>query len=154
MLNRFPLMRGSFWTTGKNPTSIGLMVFRRRSSIEQKTVSRSPRSTVGTVTEIYDYMRLLFSSIGQPHCHKVWRSDHQAKRRADSSERSRSHRRRTRDDTRADRARSQGEFKKELEKLAKDRFPARSRRWRVLRSTKRSAGQAPNHTIEAVVDGY
>src|SRR5437667_5683273 len=39
-------------------------------SIEQKTVSRSPRSTVGTVTEIYDYMRLLFSSIGQPHCHK------------------------------------------------------------------------------------
>ncbi len=38
-------------------------------SIEQKTVSRSPRSTVGTVTEIYDYLRLLFSSIGQPHCH-------------------------------------------------------------------------------------
>jgi len=39
-------------------------------SIEQKTVSRSPRSTVGTVTEIYDYLRLLFSSIGQPHCHQ------------------------------------------------------------------------------------
>src|SRR5499425_815891 len=38
-------------------------------SIEQKTVSRSPRSTVGTVTEVYDYMRLLFSSIGIPHCH-------------------------------------------------------------------------------------
>jgi excinuclease ABC subunit A len=38
-------------------------------SIEQKTTSRSPRSTVGTVTEIYDYMRLLFSSIGKPHCH-------------------------------------------------------------------------------------
>src|SRR5436189_4882045 len=37
-------------------------------SIEQKTVSRSPRSTVGTVTEIYDYLRLLFSSIGQPYC--------------------------------------------------------------------------------------
>ena len=37
-------------------------------SIEQKTVSRSPRSTVGTVTEIYDYIRLLFSSIGQSHC--------------------------------------------------------------------------------------
>ena len=33
-------------------------------SIEQKTVSRSPRSTVGTVTEVYDYLRLLFSSIG------------------------------------------------------------------------------------------
>ena len=37
-------------------------------SIEQKTVSRSPRSTVGTVTEIYDFMRLLFSSIGVSHC--------------------------------------------------------------------------------------
>jgi excinuclease ABC subunit A len=38
-------------------------------SIEQKTTGRSPRSTVGTVTEIYDYMRLLFASIGKPHCH-------------------------------------------------------------------------------------
>jgi len=38
-------------------------------SIEQKTTSRSPRSTVGTVTEIYDYMRLLFASIGKPNCH-------------------------------------------------------------------------------------
>jgi len=38
-------------------------------SIEQKTTNRSPRSTVGTVTEIYDYMRLLFASIGKPHCH-------------------------------------------------------------------------------------
>jgi len=37
-------------------------------SIEQKTTSRSPRSTVGTITEIYDYLRLLYSSIGIPHC--------------------------------------------------------------------------------------
>src|SRR5207244_6785378 len=37
-------------------------------SIEQKTTSRNPRSTVGTVTEIYDYLRLLFARIGQPHC--------------------------------------------------------------------------------------
>ncbi len=37
-------------------------------SIEQKTTSRSPRSTVGTVTEIYDYMRLLFASVGAPSC--------------------------------------------------------------------------------------
>ncbi len=37
-------------------------------SIEQKTTSRSPRSTVGTITEIYDYLRLLYSSIGAPHC--------------------------------------------------------------------------------------
>jgi len=37
-------------------------------SIDQKTVSRNPRSTVGTVTEIYDYLRLLFARIGHPHC--------------------------------------------------------------------------------------
>ena len=39
-------------------------------SIEQKTTSRSPRSTVGTITEIYDYLRLLYASIGVPHCHQ------------------------------------------------------------------------------------
>jgi excinuclease ABC subunit A len=37
-------------------------------SIEQRTTSRNPRSTVGTVTEIYDYLRLLYASVGQPHC--------------------------------------------------------------------------------------
>jgi len=37
-------------------------------SIEQRTTSKNPRSTVGTVTEIYDYLRLLYASIGQPHC--------------------------------------------------------------------------------------
>ncbi len=37
-------------------------------SIEQKTVSHNPRSTVGTVTEIYDYLRLLYARVGQPHC--------------------------------------------------------------------------------------
>ncbi|MBN2309681.1 MAG: excinuclease ABC subunit UvrA [Candidatus Hydrogenedentes bacterium] len=39
-------------------------------SIEQKTTHRNPRSTVGTVTEIYDYLRLLFARIGLPHCYK------------------------------------------------------------------------------------
>ena len=38
-------------------------------SIDQKTTSRNPRSTVGTVTEIYDYLRLLWARVGQPHCH-------------------------------------------------------------------------------------
>lgn len=37
-------------------------------SIDQKTTSKNPRSTVGTVTEIYDYLRLLFARVGQPHC--------------------------------------------------------------------------------------
>jgi excinuclease ABC subunit A len=43
-------------------------------SIEQKTTSRSPRSTVGTITEIYDYLRLLYASIGIPHCPRCGRA--------------------------------------------------------------------------------
>ncbi len=42
-------------------------------SIDQKAPSRNPRSTVGTVTEIYDYLRLLFANIGVPYCHKCGR---------------------------------------------------------------------------------
>src|SRR4030065_2726337 len=37
-------------------------------SIDQKSASHNPRSTVGTITEIYDYLRLLFARIGHPHC--------------------------------------------------------------------------------------
>src|SRR5437867_2341640 len=37
-------------------------------SIDQKTTSRNPRSTVGTVTEVYDYLRLLYARVGRPHC--------------------------------------------------------------------------------------
>ena len=42
-------------------------------SIDQKSTNRNPRSTVGTVTEIYDYMRLLYARIGIPHCPKCGR---------------------------------------------------------------------------------
>ena len=42
-------------------------------SIDQKGVSHNPRSTVGTVTEIYDYLRLLFARAGRPHCHRCGR---------------------------------------------------------------------------------
>jgi excinuclease ABC subunit A len=42
-------------------------------AIEQRTASKNPRSTVGTVTEIYDYLRLLFARIGKPHCYKCKR---------------------------------------------------------------------------------
>jgi len=42
-------------------------------SIEQKTTSRNPRSTVGTVTEVYDYLRLLFARIGRPNCYNCGR---------------------------------------------------------------------------------
>ena len=46
-------------------------------SIDQKTTSRNPRSTVGTVTEIYDYLRLLYARIGIPHCPVCGREIHQ-----------------------------------------------------------------------------
>ncbi|MBW1940568.1 MAG: excinuclease ABC subunit UvrA, partial [Deltaproteobacteria bacterium] len=42
-------------------------------AIEQKTAGHNPRSTVGTVTEIYDYLRLLFARIGTPHCYQCGR---------------------------------------------------------------------------------
>ena len=42
-------------------------------SIDQKTTSHNPRSTVGTITEIYDYLRLLFARVGHPHCHQCGR---------------------------------------------------------------------------------
>jgi excinuclease ABC subunit A len=42
-------------------------------SIDQKGVSHNPRSTVGTVTEIYDYLRLLYARVGRPHCHQCGR---------------------------------------------------------------------------------
>ncbi|MGB9903455.1 MAG: excinuclease ABC subunit UvrA, partial [Desulfotomaculales bacterium] len=42
-------------------------------SIDQKTTSHNPRSTVGTVTEIYDYLRLLFARVGRPHCPRCGR---------------------------------------------------------------------------------
>ena len=46
-------------------------------SIDQKTTSRNPRSTVGTVTEIYDYLRLLFARVGHPHCPRCGKSVNQ-----------------------------------------------------------------------------
>ena len=52
-------------------------------AIEQKTTSRSPRSTVGTITEIYDYLRLLYSSVGVPHCPQCGQPDFAAVGRPD-----------------------------------------------------------------------
>lgn len=46
-------------------------------SIDQKTTSHNPRSTVGTVTEIYDYLRLLYARVGRPHCPSCGREIHQ-----------------------------------------------------------------------------
>ena len=65
---RFRPTRASFWIKWSGPKWIPSMDLSPAISIEQKTTNRSPRSTVGTITEIYDYLRVLYSSIGVPHC--------------------------------------------------------------------------------------
>src|SRR2546423_1473643 len=122
-------------------------------SIEQKTVSRSPRSTVGTVTEIYDYMRLLFSSIGQPHCHKCGAViTRQSVEQIVQNVLGLAEGERVMILAPIVRGRK-GEFKKELEKLAKDGF-LRARVDGELLSLDEEIklDKRRNHTIEAVVD--
>ena len=63
-------MPASFLTRSSGPDVDSIEGLSPAISIEQKTTSRSPRSTVGTITEIYDYLRLLYASIGVPHCPK------------------------------------------------------------------------------------
>ena len=122
-------------------------------SIEQKTVSRSPRSTVGTVTEIYDYMRLLFSSIGIPHCHLCGAAiTRQSVDQIVQNVLSLPEGERVMVLAPIVRGRK-GEFKKELEKLAKDGF-LRARVDGELLSLDEEIrlDKRRNHTIEAVVD--
>ncbi len=122
-------------------------------SIEQKTVSRSPRSTVGTVTEIYDYMRLLFSSIGQPHCHKCGAAiTRQSIEQIVQSVLGLTEGERVMILAPIVRGRK-GEFRKELEKLAKDGFlRARIDGELLALDEEIKLDKRRNHTIEAVVD--
>src|SRR5579884_2343110 len=122
-------------------------------SIEQKTASRSPRSTVGTVTEIYDYLRLLFSSVGVPHCHNCGKPI--SKQTPDQIVR---HVKALPQGERimvlAPIVRGRkGEFKKELLSLAKSGY-VRARIDGVLQSLDEPLhlGKKKNHTIEVVVD--
>ena len=122
-------------------------------SIEQKTVSRSPRSTVGTVTEIYDYMRLLFSSVGLPHCPVCGAPiTRQSVEQIVQGILALPEGERVMILAPIVRGRK-GEFKKELEKLAKDGF-LRARVDGELLSLDEEIklDKRRNHTIEAVVD--
>src|ERR1035437_5866326 len=122
-------------------------------SIEQKTTTRSPRSTVGTITEIYDYLRLLYSSIGVPHCpvcgNEISRQ---------TTEQILQHVLALKSEDRlmvmapVVRGRK-GEYKKDLEKLARQGF-VRARIDGVLRSLDEDIAldKRKNHTIEVVVD--
>ncbi len=122
-------------------------------SIEQKTTSRSPRSTVGTITEIYDYLRVLFSSIGTPYCPNCHieiarQSPEQILEQVLAM---------------GDQQRvmilapivrhRKGEYKKELDKLARQGF-LRARIDGTLRSLDEeiTLDRRKNHTIEVVVD--
>ncbi|MGD0362657.1 MAG: excinuclease ABC subunit UvrA [Bryobacteraceae bacterium] len=122
-------------------------------SIEQKTTSRSPRSTVGTITEIYDYLRLLYSSIGAPHCPLCGNPISRQ-----TTEQILQHVLALRPDDRimvlAPIVRGRkGEYKKDLEKLARQGF-VRARIDGVLRSLEEDIplDKRRNHTIEVVVD--
>jgi excinuclease ABC subunit A len=122
-------------------------------SIEQKTTSRSPRSTVGTITEIYDYLRLLYASIGVPHCPKCGQpitrqSAEQIVQRVMSL-------------TPEDRVMvmapivrgRKGEFKKEMEKLVQHGFTrARIDGELVNLEDEIDLDKRKNHTIEVVID--
>ena len=115
-------------------------------SIEQKTTSRSPRSTVGTITEIYDYLRVLYSSIGVPHCPNA-----AARSRGRPPSRSCSRCWRSSPDDRimvlapVVRGRK-GEYKKELEKLARQGFVRARIDGDCARSTKRSRSTSARTT--------
>jgi len=122
-------------------------------SIEQKTTSRSPRSTVGTITEIYDYLRLLFASIGVPHCPQCGRpiarqSAEQIVQKVMAL-------------TPEDRVMvmapivrgRKGEFKKEMEKLVQHGFTrARVDGELVNLEGEIQLDKRKNHTIEVVID--
>ena len=123
-------------------------------SIEQKTTSRSPRSTVGTITEIYDYLRVLYSSIGIPHCPVCGNPISRQ-----TTEQILQHVVALKPEDRimvmAPIVRGRkGEYKKDLEKLARQGF-VRARIDGVLRSLDDDIpplDKRRNHTIEVVVD--
>lgn len=122
-------------------------------SIDQKTTGRSPRSTVGTITEIYDYLRLLYSSIGIPHC-PVCGSEISRQ----TTEQILKHVLALRPEDRilvmAPIVRGRkGEFKKELEKVARQGFD-KARIDGVIRSLEDDIplDKRRNHSIEVIVD--
>jgi excinuclease ABC subunit A len=125
-------------------------------SIEQKTTSRSPRSTVGTITEIYDYLRLLYASVGQPHCpncHRPISRQSAEQIVAQVVERNRSDSPGERITVMAPVVRGRkGEFREEIEALDKKGYRVRidgeiTEIEEGMRLEKRK-----NHTLEAVVD--
>ncbi len=122
-------------------------------SIEQKTTGRSPRSTVGTITEIYDYLRVLYASIGIPHCPQCGTEiSRQTTEQILRQILERDMDRRVMILAPVVRGRK-GEYRKDLEKLARQGF-LRARIDGELRSLEEDIrlDRRRNHTIEVVVD--
>ncbi len=121
-------------------------------SIEQKTTSRSPRSTVGTITEIYDYLRLLYASVGTPHCPNCGRPI--ARQTADQIVQ------RILEQSRGERVTvmapivrgRKGEFKDLLDQIDQQGFRARVDGEVRDLSEPVLLDKRKNHTIEAIVD--
>ncbi|MGA8029171.1 MAG: excinuclease ABC subunit UvrA [Bryobacteraceae bacterium] len=121
-------------------------------SIEQRTTSRSPRSTVGTVTEIYDYLRLLFSSIGIPHC-PICGAEIERQSPAQILEQVFTRHQSDRIMILAPIARGRkGEYKKELEAVSKAGFRARIDGEIRTLDEPMKLDKRKNHTIEVVID--
>jgi excinuclease ABC subunit A len=122
-------------------------------SIEQKTTNRSPRSTVGTITEIYDYLRVLYAAIGVPHCPSCGQEiSRQTTEQILEQVLALGPQERVMILAPIVRGRK-GEYKKELEKLGRQGF-VRARVDGVLRSLDEeiTLDRRKNHTIEVVVD--
>ena len=121
-------------------------------SIEQKTTTRSPRSTVGTVTEIYDYLRLLFASVGVPHC-PVCGAEIARQSPGQILEQVFNLNQNERIMILAPIARGRkGEYKKELEAVAKGGFRARIDGELRTVDEPLKLDKRKNHTIEVVID--
>ena len=122
-------------------------------AIEQKTTTRSPRSTVGTITEIYDYLRVVYSAIGTPHCPNCGKPIARQ-----STEQIVQAVLALKPDDRimvlapVVRGRK-GEYRKELEKYAKEGYVRARDRWRPVNLDEPPPlDRRKNHTIEIVVD--
>ncbi len=116
-------------------------------SIDQKSTSRNPRSTVGTVTEIYDYLRLLFARVGTPHCYQLRSRDQHAIQRADRRFDHGAAGRHAHRAARAACARAQGRVRQAVRGGCKRGFRARARRRRDERASRenRSRQEAQAH---------
>ena len=122
-------------------------------AIEQKTTTRSPRSTVGTITEIYDYLRVIYSSIGTPHCPNCGKpitrqSTEQIVQVGAGAEAGRTHH-----DSCSRGARAKGRIQKRSRKIPKEGYlRARIDGDLVNLDDPPKLDRRKNHTIEIVID--